>query len=73
MIGFVTGPPLMDGMYKKVVSDKANYICIEVKGFLIKSFTFFALLNIKAFGRLSLDTMLLLIGLAHFYNQAVFV
>ena len=38
-----------------------------------KSFAFLALLDIKAFGRLSLDTMLLLIGLALFYTQTVFV
>ena len=43
---------------------------IQVKGFLIKSFTFLALLDIKAFGHLSLVTMLLLIGLALF-GQAV--
>ena len=42
---------------------------IQVKGFLINSFTFFALLDIKAFGRLSLDTMLLLIGLTLFTTR----
>ena len=64
------------------IIDKANHSCENalstivyhtVKGFLIKCFTFLALLDIKAFGHLSLITMLLMIGLALFYIQAVFV
>ena len=46
---------------------------IQVKAFLIKSFTSLALLDIKAFGCLSLDIMLLLIGLTLFNSQAIFV
>ena len=43
---------------------------IQVKGFLVKMFNFLALLDIRVFGRLYLW---LLIGLALFYSQAVFV
>ena len=46
---------------------------IQVKRFLIKGYNFLALPDIKVFGRLLPFAMLLLIGLALFYSQAVFV
>ena len=55
----------MDGT-KRWPSDKANHNCENVlstivyhsvKGFLIECFTFLALLDIKAFGHLSLITI----------------
>ena len=66
---------------KRWPSDKANHSCesvyelwyiIQVKGFLMKKFTFLALLDIKAFGHLSLVTMLLLIGLTLFLQPGCF-
>ena len=44
----------------------SSIYCIQVKGLLIKSFTFLTLLDYQAFGHLSLVTMLLLIALALF-------
>ena len=53
-----------DQVTKPIMVVKMTFI--QVKGFLIKGFTFLGLLDIKALGLLSLVTMLLLIGLALF-------
>ena len=59
-------------MIKPIIVVKMPFI-IQVKGFLIRSFTFLVLLVIKVFGCLSLVTMLLLIGLTLLYSQAMYV
>ena len=50
---------------------KLLYICHSSKRILNKMFNFLALLDIRVFGRLY--PLWLLIGLALFYSQAVFV
>ena len=61
MIGFVTWSPLMM-VQKSWPSDQANHIAASL-----------ASADIKVFGCTYLFIMLLLIGLALFYTQGVFV
>ena len=70
MIGFVTWPPTKPIIVVKICY-KLLYVIQVVKKFLISNFL--ASNDIKVFGRTYPFAMLLLIGLALFYTQGVFV
>ena len=84
MIGFVTWPPFFvpkcynGGQVTKPIilvkiCYKLLYVIQGVKNSFGKVANFLASADIRVFGRTCLLTMLLLIGLALFYTQGVFV